>query len=66
MGNYYNISTIYVRDYENVKVVVNPVDTDNLTLSFPGETFWKTDGTAVMDNITLNNHTGVVLLKNPP
>ena len=64
-GSYYSVGsgsgTLYVRDFQAGRVVVNPSSTP---LSYvTGGSYKYMDGSSVAGTITVNSHNGVVLLK---
>jgi len=59
INNYYSFQSVYARDFENGKVLVNPA-TSSYTISL-GENYKTLDGQAV-SSVTLADHTGIILL----
>jgi len=60
VNDYFVSGSVYVRDFENGKVLVNPASS-SYTVSL-GENY-KTLGGQTVSSVTLDGHTGVILLK---
>ena len=58
-NDYYSFYSVYARDFENGKVLVNPT-TSSYTVSLD-QNYKTLDGETV-SSVTLDGHTGVVLL----
>lgn len=63
LGNYYKTGSVYARDFENGKVLVNPTDSAyTVTLD---KSYTTIDGTTVSGPLTVDAHTGVLLFGEP-
>jgi hypothetical protein len=61
VNNYYSYQSVYARDFQNGKVLVNPSDS-TYTVSL-NQNYKTLDG-HVVTGVTLNGHTGAILLEN--
>jgi len=61
LGNYYNTGSVYTRDFQDGKVLVNPTDV-SYTVTLDGS-YTAFDGSIVSGSLTLNSHTGAILFK---
>jgi hypothetical protein len=59
-NDYYSYYSVYARDFENGKVLVNP-STSSYIISL-GQNYRTLDG-QVISSVTLDNHTGIILLE---
>jgi len=59
-GYFYQFGSVYARDFNNGKVLVNP-GTSSLTVDLGGE--YKTLDGQIVSNVTLDAHSGIILLK---
>jgi len=59
-NDYYSYDSVYARDFENGKVLVNP-STTSYTVPL-GQNYRTLDG-QIVSSVTLDDHTGVILLK---
>jgi len=62
INDYYSVDSVYARDFENGKVLVNPT-TDAHSISLDQN--YTTLGGEVVSSVHLYSRSGIILLKNP-
>jgi len=61
IGKYYSEGSIYFRDFENGKVIVNPSSGTPLPINLDQN--YKTLDGKIVSKVTLDDHSGIILLK---